>query len=60
MSSFDQTDQLNVPLTTDEFLMAVKYLKSHKAPGPDGFTGAYYKGPPHSSSQVRFSLQFDP
>lgn len=46
MLSFDQTDQLNVPLTTDEFLMAVKYLKSHKAPGPDGFTGAYYKGPP--------------
>lgn len=34
---------LDVPITVDEFLGALKSLKSGKAPDPDGYTLSYYK-----------------
>lgn len=32
-----------VPITIEEFLRALKFLKLSKAPGPDGYTLLYYK-----------------
>uniref|UniRef100_A0A803JEZ2 Reverse transcriptase domain-containing protein n=1 Tax=Xenopus tropicalis TaxID=8364 RepID=A0A803JEZ2_XENTR len=34
---------LDSPMTTEEFLFAIKNAKSGKAPGPDGFSISYYK-----------------
>lgn len=36
---------MNVPISSGEYMRAIKIkmLKPHKAPGPDGYTLAYYK-----------------
>ncbi|XP_068121121.1 vomeronasal type-2 receptor 26-like [Hyperolius riggenbachi] len=43
--NLSQTDMedLEAPITEDEFRIAVKSLKPGKAPGPDGLTAQYYK-----------------
>lgn len=39
----DQQDLLEHPITKMEVTMAIKALKPHKRPGPDGFSATYYK-----------------
>lgn len=34
---------INGPITEEEVLAALKQLPGDKTPGPDGFTGAFYK-----------------
>ncbi|KAK1669188.1 hypothetical protein QYE76_057347 [Lolium multiflorum] len=34
---------IDAPFTEDEVLLAISHLPSDKAPGPDGFTGAFFK-----------------
>uniref|UniRef100_A0A803KEP9 Reverse transcriptase domain-containing protein n=1 Tax=Xenopus tropicalis TaxID=8364 RepID=A0A803KEP9_XENTR len=41
--SLEQQTLLDTPITKEEILLAIKSSKSGKAPGPDGFTIAYYK-----------------
>jgi hypothetical protein len=36
-------EDLDLPITEKEVLEAIKELPSDKAPGPDGFTGRFYK-----------------
>ena len=39
----EEAESLNRPMTTDEIEAVIKKLPSHKSPGPDGFTGDFYK-----------------
>ena len=39
----EEAESLNRPTTPDETETVVKKLPTHKSPGPDGFTGEFYK-----------------
>ena len=39
----EEAENLNRPITADESEAVIKKLPSHKSPGPDGFTGDFYK-----------------
>ena len=39
----EEAQSLNRPVTPDEIETVIKKLLTHKSPGPDGFTGEFYK-----------------
>ena len=39
----EEAESLNRPKTPDEIEAVIKKLRAHKSPGPDGFTGEFYK-----------------
>ena len=39
----EEAESLNRPITPDEIERVIKKLPSHKGPGPDSFTGDFYK-----------------
>ena len=39
----EQADSLDRPLKTEIIESVIKQLLTHKSPGPDGFTGDFYK-----------------
>ena len=39
----DEAESLNRPITAGEFEAVIKKLPTHKSPGPDAFTGEFYK-----------------
>ena len=39
----EEAENLNRPVTADEIGAVIKKLPTHKSPGPDGFTGEFYK-----------------
>ena len=39
----EEAENLNRPITADKMEAVIKKLPTHKSPGPDGFTGEFYK-----------------
>ena len=39
----EEAESLNRSITADEIETVIKKLLPHKSPGPDGFTGDFYK-----------------
>ena len=39
----EEAESLNRPITADEIEAVMKKLPTYKSPGPDGFTGQFYK-----------------
>ena len=39
----EEAENLNRPITAGEIDAVIKILPTHKSPGPDGFTGDFYK-----------------
>ena len=39
----EEAESLNRPVTPDEIETVVKKHLTHKSPGPDGFTGEFYR-----------------
>ena len=41
--SEEEAESLNRPIKTDEIKTVIKKLPTHKSPGPDSFTGEFYR-----------------
>ena len=39
----EEAESLNRPITADEIEAVIKKIPTHNSPGPDGFTGEFYK-----------------
>ena len=39
----EEAESLNRPITADKIEAVIEKLPTHKSPGPDGFTGKFYK-----------------
>ena len=39
----EAAESLNRPITLDEIETVIKKLLTHKSPGPDSFTGEFYR-----------------
>ena len=39
----EDADNMNRPVTADEIEAVIKRFPTNKSPGPDGFTGDFYK-----------------
>ena len=39
----EEAKSLKIPITADKIEAVIKKLLTHKSPGPDGFTGEFYR-----------------
>ena len=56
----EEVENLNRPITADEIKAVIKKLPTHKSPGPDGFTGEFYKAFKKELTPILHSIRKNP
>ena len=52
----EEGESLNRPITADDIEAVIKNLPGHKSPGPDGFTGEFYKASKEELTPIHHRL----
>ena len=56
----EEAENLNRPITADKIEAVIKKFPTHKSPGPDGFTGEFYKAFKEELTPILQTIQKNP
>ena len=56
----EEAENLNRPITAEKIEALFKNLPTHKRPGPDGFTGEFYKAFKKELTPILHSIRKNP
>ena len=56
----EKAENLNRPITAEEIEAVINKFPTHKSPGPDGFTGEFYKAFKEELTPILQTIQKNP